>query len=68
MRRPLKGLSLLVLTLVAAAGLSACREDEMGRPLSLEKGTYQGPKDQALSQDTLKALRQRTAGQNYSAN
>lgn len=68
MKRPLRGLSLLALALVASAGLSACRESEMGRPLGLEKGTYQGPMDQPLSHDTLKALRERTAGQNYSAN
>jgi len=68
MKRPLKGLSVLALALVAAASLSACRESELGRPISLEKGTYQGPRDQPLSQATLKALRERTAGQNYSGN
>lgn len=68
MKRPLKGLSVLALALVAAAGLSACRESEMGRPISLEKGNYQGPRSQPLSQATLKALRERTAGQSYSGN
>lgn len=68
MKRPLKRLPVLALALVAAAGLSACRESEMGRPISLEKGAYQGPRSQPLSQATLKALRERTAGQNYAGN
>ena len=66
MNRPLKGLFVLTLTLATAAALSACREAEMERPISLEKGTYQGKPDQSLDAATLKALRARTAGQGLS--
>ena len=38
----------------------------MGRPISLEKGTYQGKPDTPLSAATVKALRARTAGQGLS--
>jgi hypothetical protein len=51
-------------TLIAALGISAlvlagCRTEEQDRPLSLEQGTYQGSKDEALSEAQLKALRER---------
>ena len=66
MNRSLKGLYVLSLALTAALALSGCREAEMGRPISLEKGTYQGKPDQPLDAATVKALRQRTAGQGLS--
>ncbi len=66
MIRPLKGLFVLSLTVTAAVALSACRETETGRPISLQKGTYQGKADTPLSPETLKVLRQRTAGQGLS--
>jgi len=37
--------------------LSACNETD--RPLSYEKGVYQGKKDTALSSEQVEALRQR---------
>jgi len=66
MFRPPKGLAVLGLTLAVALSLSACREGEMGRPLSHDKGTYQGKADTPLDEATLKALRQRTTGQGHS--
>ena len=52
----------LVLAMLALT-IQACREDEQNRPLTYDKGTYQGPAYEPLSQNQLDALRQRTAGQ-----
>jgi hypothetical protein len=41
--------------------LQAC-EDEQGRPLVYEKGTYQGQADEKLDPDQIEALRQRATG------
>ena len=53
---------LLALATVLAAGLilSACDEAEQGRVLRYEKGTYLGPKDQALSSEQQADLRARS--------
>ena len=53
---------LLMLATVFAAGLvlAACDEAEQGRVLRYEKGTYIGPKDQALSSEQQAALRARS--------
>ena len=45
-----------VLAVLAVAG---CREFEQDRILSYEPGVYQGPEDQSLDEDTLRALNQR---------
>lgn len=52
---------LLVLSTVFVAGLvlSACEEAEQDRILRYEKGTYLGPKDQALSNEQQADLRAR---------
>lgn len=42
-----------------------CREDEQNRPLTYDKGTYQGQPDEALSEEQVEALRQRSAGQKF---
>ena len=50
-----------VLTLVALAGfLQACDENERGRILQYEKGTYLGPADDSLSLGQLRELETRT--------
>ncbi len=53
---------LIVLSTVFAAGLflSACDDAEQGRILRYEKGTYLGPKDQALSKVQQANLRARS--------
>lgn len=51
---------LLVCVLVL---LGACREDEQGRSLSYEKGTYQGNADEGLDATTRAALNQRASKQ-----
>jgi len=54
--------TLLALATVLVAGLflSACDEAEQGRVLRYEKGTYLGPKDQALSNEQQADLRARS--------
>lgn len=48
-----------VVLLAATAALAGCRADEQNRALHFDKGKYEGEKDQALSPDQLKALRER---------
>jgi hypothetical protein len=48
-----------------ALGAQGCREDEQNRPLTYDKGVYQGQPDQALDDQQVEALRQRTAGQKF---
>jgi hypothetical protein len=57
--------SKLILFAVVAAGLvlNACDEAEQDRILFYQKGEYMGAPDTALSEDTLRALRQRAARQ-----
>ena len=54
---------------LAIAGIAlvaqGCREDEQNRPLTYDKGTYQGQPDEALSDQQVEALRQRSAGQKF---
>lgn len=54
-------------TAVALVGLilalGGCREEEMGRPLAYEKGTYRGPADEPLPPNVVEQLRQRMDGQ-----
>lgn len=45
--------------------MQGCREDEQNRPLTYDKGVYQGRPDQALDEQQVEALRQRTAGQKF---
>ena len=55
------------LTLVAVFGtsltLAACDENEQGRILRYEKGTYLGQPDTALTEDQLSELRSRAKRQ-----
>lgn len=50
---------------ILTLGLGACRESEQGRPLSYQKGVYQGQEDQSLSDAQLQELRQRGRAQKY---
>ncbi len=49
--------------IILLTGLTACRKEEQGRELHMEKGTYQGPADTAISEQTADELRQRTMRQ-----
>ncbi|MBO6758855.1 MAG: hypothetical protein JJ902_21170 [Roseibium sp.] len=46
-------------------GLGACRELEENRPIKLDKGNYDGPADQALSEETQRELRARGTLQGF---
>ena len=48
-----------------ALALSACRENEQNRPLTFEKGVYEGKADQALSEQDRDELRGRTHIQQF---
>ena len=54
---------------LALAGIvlmaQGCREEEQNRPLTYDKGTYQGQPDPALTEQQVEALRQRTTGQTF---
>ena len=50
-----------LLALIAVAGfLQACEQEERGRILQYEKGTYLGPTDQNLSAGQLREIEVRT--------
>ena len=49
--------------LCAGLTLSACDEDEQGRVLRYDKGTYLGEADKPLDQNTLDELRNRARNQ-----
>lgn len=54
--RVLAAISVLVVT---GLSLGACRQEEMGRPLFYEKGTYGGKADEKIDAETIKQARQR---------
>jgi len=50
-----------MLALIAIAGfLQACEQEERGRILQYQKGTYLGPADQSLSNEQLREIEVRT--------
>ena len=51
--------------LVVLAALTGCRAEEQGRVTAYEKGVYLGQQDEALSQETKDALRQRARKQSF---
>ncbi len=64
--KDLLGRAALALAIVGLAiGLSACREEERGRPMTKQKGVYEGPVDEKLAEERLEELRQRAAGQKF---
>jgi hypothetical protein len=46
---------------LVAGALAGCREEEQGRRLSFDKGTYTGPADTALSKAQMDELTNRAA-------
>ncbi len=60
-----KPILVAVLGLLLAAGLSACRDSEQGRPMAYEKGVYGGQQDESLSDEARERLRQRHQGQRW---
>jgi hypothetical protein len=45
--------------------MQGCREDEQNRPLTYDKGVYRGQPDQALNDQQVETLRQRSATQKF---
>lgn len=62
MRRSLAAAAAVALL---ATALAACREEEQGRPLSFQKGTYQGPQGQTLTAEAVKATGDRVKRQQF---
>lgn len=54
----------LAATLLAVLALAACKGEEMGRQVKLDKGTYMGLRDGEIDPSTRQALQHRIAGQN----
>jgi hypothetical protein len=57
--------ALLGLLAALALTLQACREDEQGRILRFEPGTYRGEPDQALPQARIAELEERAHRQDF---
>ena len=53
----------LAAMLAAALALAACKADEQGRQVRLDKGTYAGPRDGEIAPDIRQALLTRLARQ-----
>ena len=53
----------LGLLFLIALNLSACREEEQGRPLKYNKGIYGGNADTTINEGKVYQLRQRASGQ-----
>ncbi len=55
----------LIVGLVGLAALAGCRDQEQGRPLAHDKGSYQGRPDPGLTDEVREVLRQRARQQSY---
>ena len=51
--------------LVAMGAVTGCREEEQHRPLTYDKGTYQGKPDQQLTDAQRQELRSRARSQAF---
>ena len=62
-----KATTIAVWLVIAGIALvtQGCREDEQNRPLTYDKGVYQGQSDQGLDEQQVEALRQRSTGQEF---
>ena len=45
--------------------LYGCKKEEQGRPLSYNKGVYEGAPDSTLDENSVFILKQRTSGQSW---
>jgi len=61
-RSAVRGAGLLAVGLLLAA-LGACREEEQGRELHFQKGTYKGQADTPLGEEAANNLRRRASHQ-----
>jgi len=58
-----KIIALLIIFL--SLSLQACKKEEQGRPLSYNKGVYQGNADNTLSVSEVYNLKKRVSGQSW---
>ena len=56
---------LVLLILFLSLSLQACKKEEQGRPLSYNKGVYQGNADNSLSGSEVYQLKKRVSGQSW---
>jgi len=56
---------IVLLILFLSLSLQACKKEEQGRPLSYNKGIYQGNVDNALSSSEVYQLKKRVSGQSW---
>ena len=56
---------IVLLILFLSLSLQACKKEEQGRPLSYNKGVYQGNADNALSSSEVYQLKKRVSGQSW---
>ena len=56
---------IVLLILFLSLSLQACKKEEQGRPLSYNKGVYQGNADNALSGSEVYQLKKRVSGQSW---
>ena len=54
-----------ILILFLSLSLHACKKEEQGRPLSYNKGVYQGNIDNSLSGSKVYQLKKRVSGQSW---
>ena len=57
------GVSLAILGIALVT--QGCREDEQDRPLMYDKGAYQGQQDEALTDEAVDTLRERSTRQKF---
>ena len=57
--------ALLAFGFIALVALAGCRESEENRPIKLEKGTYDGTADTALTEEQRRELRARGTKQGF---
>ena len=56
---------IISIVLLASFTLNACKKEEQGRPLSYNKGVYQGNPDNALNDNEVYQLKKRVSGQSW---
>ena len=56
---------IVLLILFLSLSLQACKKEEQGRPLSYNKGVYQGNADNSLSGSEVYQLKKRVSGQSW---
>jgi uncharacterized lipoprotein YehR (DUF1307 family) len=56
---------IVLLILFLSLSLQACKKEEQGRPLSYNKGVYQGNADNSLSVSEVYQLKKRVSGQSW---